>query len=412
MSRNAAVCIVAAVGSLLLLAASLGTASAQAPAPRASVPQPFAPDWAMLAGWDVFAKKSCGQCHSIRGTGAQVGPDLARLQGSSFFDIGAAMWNHLPRMGAKMRELRIDKPRLTPLELFNLVAFLHTAQYFDELGNLQRGERLFAAKGCVQCHSVGGKGGTVGPALDPLQRSNSPVLVAAAMWNHGPQMAETMKSKGIERPTFQGNELSDIIAYVVASGRAMGGDTTQVIPGTPERGKAFFREKQCVTCHAVSGKGGRVGPDLGRGQRVSLTQFAARMWNHGPAMWTKMKERSIEPPRLTGQEMADLLAYLYVSRYFDPAGSPSRGRALVQTKGCLGCHSVAGKGGKAAGDFAKSDLVGSPASLVAGMWNHSTFMEWEAEKRSVSLPVLSGSELDDISAYLGSLHRPPPRRAK
>jgi mono/diheme cytochrome c family protein len=377
------------------------------------MPQPFAPDWAMLAGWDVFAKKGCGQCHSIRGGGGTQGPDLARLQGTAgFFDIGAAMWNHLPRMGAKMREARIERPRLTPLELANLVAFLHTATYFDERGNAKTGERLFSAKGCGQCHAVGGKGGSVGPALDALRRVNSPVLMAAAMWNHGPKMAETMKSKGIERPTFQGNELGDLIAYVVAAGRDTGGESAQVIPGTPERGEKLFREKHCATCHAVGGKGGHVGPDLARGHRMSLTQFAARMWNHGPAMWTKMNERSIEVPGLTGQDMADLVAYLYVSHYFDPAGNASRGRTVLETKGCLNCHSVNGKGGKAAGDFAKSDLVGSPASLVAGMWNHSLFMEWAAEKKAVAWPVLSGAQLDDISAYLGSLARSRPRKAQ
>jgi mono/diheme cytochrome c family protein len=129
-------------------------------------------------------------------------------------------------------------------------------------------------------------------------------------------------------------------------------------------------------------------------------------------MWAKMKERSIEPPRLTGQEMADVLAYLYVSRYFDPVGNPGRGRTLVQAKGCVGCHSVRGVGGKVAGDFARSDAVTSPASLVAGMWNHSVLMEWEAQKQAVAWPRLSGAELDDISAYLGSLGRAQPPKGK
>lgn len=414
MSSSRIVRVIVTVCCLLLIGAAAVAFAQPTSAPssgaESKVPQPFAPDWGMLAGWDVFSKKGCGQCHSIRGVGAKEGPDLARLQGSSFFDIGAAMWNHLPRMGAKMRELRIERPRLTALELANLVAFLHTAQYFDERGNALSGGRLFTSKGCVQCHAVGGKGGNVGPALDSLRRSNSPVLVAAAMWNHGPAMAETMKSKNIERPTFQGNELTDIIAYVVSASRDTGGDTAQVIPGTPERGEKLFRDKQCVACHAVGGKGGRVGPDLRGGRRISLTQFAARMWNHGPTMWAKMKERSIEPPTLSGQDMADLLAYLYVSQYFDPAGNPSRGRALVESKGCLGCHTVAGKGGKGAGDFTKSDVVRSPAGLVAGMWNHSTFMEWEAQKQSVSLPLLTGADLDNISAYLASLSRRPPSK--
>src|SRR4029450_8907419 len=205
---------------------------------------------------------------------------------------------HLPLMGAKMRETGIERPTLaplevsnvlafiftaqysdeagnpkngrdtgterptfTPLEVSNVLAFIFTAQYSDEAGNPKTGEQLFTAKGCVKCHSVGGKGGSVGPALDALQRSHSPGLVAARMWSHGPQMAEAMKAKGIERPTFKRNELVDVIAYITATAKDPGGDSAQIVPGTPERGEKLFRDKQCATCHTIGGKGGTVGPE-------------------------------------------------------------------------------------------------------------------------------------------------------
>jgi len=397
----------AAVSLLLFGLTSLADAQ-QAPLPP-QPPQPFAPDWAMFAGGKVFAEKGCGRCHALRGIGGGVGPDLGRIQtGTGFFELGAAMWNHLPRMGAKMLEVGIQRPTLTPTEVSNLIAFLFTAQYYDEPGDAKAGEGLFAAKGCVQCHEVGGKGGRVGPGLDFLKRANSPVLVAAAMWNHGPEMAETMKAKGIARPTFQGKELGDLIAYIVAAAKVdVGGDTAQVVPGTPERGQKLFTEKRCVVCHRVAGKGGTVGPDLGRrGHHVSLTQFAALMWNHGPAMWAKMRERGIQVPRLTGQEMADVVAYLYVSHYFDqPALGRVQGQQLVQARGCLTCHSVRGKGGKVGADFATSKVVGTPAGVVAAMWNHSRFMESQVRKQEISWPVLTGRELGDIATYLGSLSR-------
>jgi mono/diheme cytochrome c family protein len=317
------------------------------------------------------------------------------------------MWNHLPRMGAKMLEAGIQRPTLTSAEVSNLIAFLFTVQYYDEPGDPKAGEKLYAAKGCVQCHEVGGKGGRVGPGLDFLKRANSPVLVAAAMWNHGPEMAEAMKAKGIVRPTFQGKEMVDLIAYIVAAAKADVSETAQVVPGTPERGRKLFGEKRCIVCHSVGGKGGTVGPELGRrGHHVSLSQFAALMWNHGPGMWAKMNERGIQVPRLTGQEMADVVAYLYVSRYFDqPVISRIQGQQLVRTKGCLTCHSINGKGGKISADFATSKLVGSPASLIAGMWNHSRFMEAQVQKQQIPWPILTGQELADISAYLASISK-------
>lgn len=394
---------VATVGCLVLL--SLSSSWAQQPAPQ-QPPLPFAPDWALLAGWDVYAKKGCGQCHGVRsGSEGRAAPDLARIQsGTGFFELGAAMWNHLPLMGTKMREMGIERPTLTPLEVSNVLAFIFTAQYSDEQGNARTGERLFTAKRCVQCHSVGGKGGNVGPALDSLKRSNSAVLVAARMWNHGSRMAETMQAKGIERPTFKRNELVDIIAYITTTAKDPGGDSAQIVPGTPERGEQLFRDKQCAACHTIGGKGGKVGPGLGRAHHISLTQFAGLMWNHGPAMWARMKERGIEVPQLTGQEMADIVAYLYTSHYFDPAaGSSVGGQRLVQTKGCVACHSIGGKGGKVAGDFATSSVVGSPAALVAAMWNNSRAMEDQAQKQGIKLPTLKGQELADMSAYLRSL---------
>jgi mono/diheme cytochrome c family protein len=104
--------------------------------------------------------------------------------------------------------------------------------------------------------------------------------------------------------------------------------------------------------------------------------------------------------------MADVVAYLYVSRYFDqPVISRIQGQQLVRTKGCLTCHSINGKGGKISADFATSKLVGSPASLIAGMWNHSRFMEAQVQKQQIPWPILTGQELADISAYLASISK-------
>jgi mono/diheme cytochrome c family protein len=318
------------------------------------------------------------------------------------------MWNHVPLQGPKMRETGIERPSLSPLELSNLLAFIFTAQYNDERGNAKAGERLFTAKTCVQCHAVGGKGGNVGPALAALKQTGSPVLMAASMWNHGLRTAEAMQAKGIARPTFERNQFVDLIAYVLGNVADPGGDSAQVLPGTPAGGEALFRDKQCVSCHTLGGKGGNAGLELDRARHVSLIQFAGLMWNHGPAMWARMKERGIEVPQLTGQEIADIVAYLYTAHYFDPgAGNSSRGRQAIQTKGCVACHSVRGKGGKVAADFAASDAVGSPAALVAAMWNHGRSMEDQATKQGLELSTLTGNELADLAAYFASFNRVP-----
>ena len=123
-----------------------------------------------------------------------------------------------------------------------------------------------------------------------------------------------LEASGVQRPTFEGQELADIIAYIVAAARDGGGGAERVVPGVPEQGQKIFAAKRCVACHSAAGKGGKVGPELARGHHVSLTQFAALMWNHAPGMWAQMEARGIQVPRLKGQEMADIVAFLYVSQ--------------------------------------------------------------------------------------------------
>ncbi len=394
----------ALAGTLLLVAALGGPASAQAPAAS-----PAEPDFSNFAGWRVFSQAGCGGCHGLRGLGGGPGPDLARIEATSFYDLGAAMWSHLPRMGATMAARGIDRPRLSPEDVTNLLTFLFTAQYFDDTGDAKAGERVFTEKGCVRCHTVGGQGGAVGPSLDSVKGVNSPVILAAAMWNHGPQMAERMRAAGIERPTFKGRELQDLIAYVLATAKGTPPPAMQVRPGRSDEGAKLVEAKRCTACHRVSGRGGTVGPILGpggRAQHVNLTEFATRMWRHGPRMWAEMKARGIDVPQLSGQEMADILAYLYATDYTGPVGGAQRGGQVVQRAGCLTCHSVRGKGGAVGPDLARSGAGASPSALIAGMWNHSRYMQAQAERRNVAWPALTGQDLSDVAAYLRSLRSP------
>ena len=137
------------------------------------------------------------KCHAINSAGGKVGPDLARVpRPRSFYELAAALWNHAPQMARRMAGLGIARPQLDARETGDLVAFLFTLDYFDPKGNAEAGRRLFTAKRCVVCHQVGGTGGGGGPSLDSLKQRGSPISLATAMWNHGPQMADVMKALG------------------------------------------------------------------------------------------------------------------------------------------------------------------------------------------------------------------------
>jgi mono/diheme cytochrome c family protein len=380
--------------TVAVLVASLGAVWAQ---------PVMSPSQDPLAGSRVFGSKGCVKCHSVNGVGGRVAPDLARtMRPRSFVDLATAMWNHLPNMTDRMKQLGIARPQLDSKEAGDLVGFLYTLNYFDPPGNPDAGKRLFSDKRCIVCHTVRGAGGVVGPNLDHLQQFRSPIFVASAMWNHGPQMAEKMKERGIERPTFTAKELRDLIAYLAPGTGGPEEGPLYVLPGRAESGRQLFAEKRCVECHAVGGAGGRVGPDLvERGVRQSPMEFAATIWNKAPAMAAAMQSRGISLPQLAPDQMADIVAYLYSVRYF-ASGSVQQGYGVASQKGCLNCHALRGERGKIASDLTKARGLDSPAAVLAALWNH-TLVTPTVSGKKLDWPTFAPQEMADLIAMLQSV---------
>jgi hypothetical protein len=129
----------------------------------------FAPTWANQAGATVFAEKGCGLCHAIRELGATAGPNRSRIERRSFFDLGAAMSNHL-------RGVNIRKPTLSADEVNSRISsFLFTLQYGNPAGDPTAGQALFTSKSGE---------------------------VVAALWNHPPATSRSSgrKCSGLSSP--------------------------------------------------------------------------------------------------------------------------------------------------------------------------------------------------------------------
>ncbi|HEY3304059.1 MAG TPA: c-type cytochrome [Candidatus Binatia bacterium] len=367
----------------------------------------FSPTQDPIAGSRVFGSKGCSSCHSIDGVGAKAGPDLGRARRAhSFYEFAAAIWNHLPGMAERMRQAKIQRPSLSPGEAADLIAFLYTLDYFDPPGNAETGKRLFTEKKCIVCHQSGGAGGVVGPNLDSLKQYGSAIFVAAAMWNHGPAMAEAMRARGIARPTFSGSELVDLIAFLKSAAPDSSPWALYILPGSPESGRQLFQAKRCIECHSAAGQGGKIGPDLAdKALQRSMTEFAAAMWNKAPAMTAAMKSRRIAVPRLEAADMSDIVAYLYSVQYFARPGDGKKGRELAAQKGCLACHSIDGKAGKGAPDLARVKGLDAPQALIAALWNHSFLTERRLEGQKILWPQFRADEMAHLAAFLQELAR-------
>ncbi|RWA75462.1 MAG: cytochrome c [Mesorhizobium sp.] len=82
--------------------------------------------------------------------------------------------------------------------------------------NPSSGRKLFAAKGCVVCHSINGIGGGDAPALDAstMLPMMNPFEFTAQMWAGAPAMIDMQRQELGEQIQFTGQELADIIAFV------------------------------------------------------------------------------------------------------------------------------------------------------------------------------------------------------
>ena len=356
-----------------------------------------------LEGSQLFSEKGCLRCHSINGVGGVGGPDLGQgILKRSLLDIAGVMWNHSPGMAHVIEERRAARPVFKAPEMASLLSFLYYIGSLDAPGDAAVGERLFREKQCQTCHSLGGKGGKQGPALDSYSRYASPIFLSVGLWNHGKAMAGVMEAMHISRPTFEKNNIPDLFAYIRSFGRNV--ERTYAQPGSPLHGEKLFTEKRCVECHSVSPQGEQKRANLRtRLIKGSLMTIAGAMWNHGPKMWADMARRGIPTSSLTAEEMSDIIGYLYFLQFIDPPGIAERGRIVFQEKQCGKCHVAPEKGTAQGPDFAKSDKLKTQLEVVTEMWNHASTMEEKMLKLSVEWPVFRGGEMADLMAYLISL---------
>lgn len=353
-----------------------------------------------IAGARVFRIKGCAACHTATRAGPAAARDLHRIGSArTLDDVASALWNHRPYA----QQFRGPEARLDARETGDLLAFLFRLDYWDGDGDgdARAGRRLFIEKRCVICHQVAGTGGVVGPSLGRFKEYHSPILLAAIMWNHGPQMAEVMRVRGIERPLFRDTELRNLIAYLKSESVAGEPGPLYLLPGNAEQGRRIFTEKRCMDCHGGGGPGGSL---VGRGVRRNLSQFAAAMWNKAPVMPASDRRGLVIPP-LRGDEMADLVAYLDSVGYFADPGDATRGQKLAADPGCVVCHAAHGLGATVGRAISWPQGVEASTVVISLAWNHALIVETAAGQAKAAWHPLGAKEMGDLMAFVRSLGR-------
>ncbi len=150
------------------------------------------------------------------------------------------------------------------LLLLNLTVALAWAQHGDAAGKpaqnpaignpaaIDAGRQLFAG-GCGGCHGPDGAGGR-GPSLRDKVMWHS--LDDSALYG-------TIE-KGIPGTEMPASRLpADQLWPLVAFVRSLSSPAAEMnVPGDARAGEAVFASSGCANCHAIQGRGGKLGPDL------------------------------------------------------------------------------------------------------------------------------------------------------
>ena len=243
----------------------------------------------------------------------------------------------------------------------------------------RRGADFFKAQQCLSCHAVKGSGASVGPDLGRrLDRNYTPAGITARMWDHAPVMWAAMGKENMPIPRVNPDEAADLFAFFYAA-------RYFEKLGEAQRGKKFLQDQRCTECHSVNGTGGGVGPPAEKWESLSSpVVLIERMWNHQTQMHNAMAARGIPWPRITSQEVTDMLVYLQnmpQNRNLEtslllPEAGPD-GETLFREKGCAECHKGALALENRLGDSTLTDVA-------AAMWNHAPQMRQPPPELSIT----------------------------
>ena len=140
------------------------------------------------------------------------------------------------------------------------------------------GPKLFKEYYCINCHTLGHEGGTVGPGLSNVGKTKSlswikdQILNPAMHFIMGKKTEINGKVYFIRMPGFKKTippaAVDRLAAYIKSFPLKRANLAYPKLPA----GLALFRDDNCIACHRIDGVGGKVGPNLSHiGKTKSLS---------------------------------------------------------------------------------------------------------------------------------------------
>lgn len=158
-----------------------------------------------------------------------------------------------------------------------------------------RGRLLFDQLGCLNCHTIRGIGGIVGPDLTVvgLRRPDFGWLA-----DHLRDPRSIVPATPMPAFPLQGESLSDLVAFLLSLG-----NDVRYSALAPE----LYR-KNCSACHRLGGQGGTYGPDLGRVGRLRTVAYI-HQYTEDPSSLNR-DARMPAAVNLTHEQVEDVSRYV------------------------------------------------------------------------------------------------------
>jgi len=249
---------------------------------------------------------------------------------------------------------------------FAAVLVLVSTAAWAQTSDLEKGKQLFLGM-CSRCHGLSGAGGE-GPNLNRPVLTNAPDDEALRA-----VIRDGIPDRGMPRiRRFTDAELTAMVVFVRSLGRTAGGAAV----GNAANGKAVYQRQGCSSCHTIAGEGGILGPEL--------TDIGAH-----------------RAPDYLRQSIVD------------PAAALPRGVTAIPGRGFdefLPVRVVAQSGQEVRGVRVNEDSFTIQVRDAGGRlysFRKSDLKQLDKQMGKTLMPdykgKVSGSDLDDLVAYLGSL---------
>lgn len=280
--------------------------------------------------------------------------------------------------------------------------------------------------GCTVCHDGQGRANrikTKWPGEDP----DAYVFKVEMDQPHGP--AKDHSSHQWEWPLLRGDYMQSNCQRCHAPQRWLDGAPVY------EKGKGLFIDKGCAGCHAIKGSENlaRVAPELKRIKSKVSGEWLVS-WIENPKAFypeTRMpmfvfdefqvgakdpveNVKVMAHPERQSDTAMKIAAYLWQNSApteslpfgkFPGGGDAANGEKIVETVGCLGCHTIEKKAGDKTehkGNHRAPPLYKAGAKIASAdwIWNWVRNPRWHADTTTMPSLRLTESEARDVTAYL------------